>query len=264
MAFTEKGLEAINNIINQYKEGERFCAKEVNAAGITLSTLSKDGYLIKHNTTPATYSYSEKQRIKIEEDLPKSFAPYSEKEFANQSNMKYAELVNYCKNKYGKVSGPYFCTPEMKSQNPKIKRAKEGLIIHHIAEEKHIMLCNQEFAQQLPFELQQGENLVYCNKIEHLLLHMKIVEEWSENTACLPGIGGVYNFIYPELLVQYMEEKIILGIHEKTLVNFVEAWLKKYKKLPMAKLLSFNEIKKAIPLNVMALKSLKKNSKEPS
>ncbi|MBO5325432.1 MAG: hypothetical protein J6A80_04290, partial [Lachnospiraceae bacterium] len=57
------------------------------------------------------------------------------------------------------------------------------------------------FAMQNPYEWQKKENIVYCNLLEHLYLHILICEnpseEKKENEKV--GLGGVLNFIVPEL-----------------------------------------------------------------
>lgn len=63
------------------------------------------------------------------------------------------------------------------------------------------MLCNDKFAGNNPFEYQKADRLVYCNLLEHLLLHVKIAENPSPdaNENELPGIGGAINFICKDL-----------------------------------------------------------------
>ena len=121
--------------------------------------------------------------------------------------MTYKKLVNYLLDKYGSVPYSYFRNDSFKSKNPKNSRSKEGLIIHHIDEDKAIMLANPRFAVLNPFEYQNAERLLYCNYIEHLILHIKIAEEPRNkhaNVRELPGIGGAVNFIVPELNDYYM------------------------------------------------------------
>ncbi len=230
MAFTEKGLTAIKTIIASYKEGEKFCAKEVGCAGATLSAICKDGYLIRYNTSPVTYSYSKEQHEKILSDLPKTFAPYTEQEFLQETTMSYEELVNYCNDKYGRVTGSYFCTPEMKSQNTKITRGDEGLIVHHVKEDRAIMLCNKTYAIEQPWEWQCGENLVYCNVFEHLLLHMRITDSLDFFQCCtkkvVPGWGGVVNYILPSLIKTFYDTESYLGVSKKCFQDYTIAWLK--------------------------------------
>ena len=69
------------------------------------------------------------------------------------------------------------------------------------------MLATPRVALMNPYEYQNADRLVYCNYIEHLILHIKIAEEPRHkyaNERELPGIGGAVNFIIPELNDYYM------------------------------------------------------------
>ena len=53
-----------------------------------------------------------------------------------------------------------------------------------------------------PYECQKADRLVYCNALEHLILHVKIVEEPKNKDANkmeLQGIGGAVNFLCPQI-----------------------------------------------------------------
>lgn len=116
--------------------------------------------------------------------------------------MTYNELVDYLLKKYGPAKYNYFCTESCKSKNPKVSRTKEGVYCHHIDEDKAIMLSNDKFAKNNKFEYQKAERLVYCNVLEHLILHIKIAEEPKNSNANkmeLQGIGGAVNFICPQI-----------------------------------------------------------------
>ena len=116
-------------------------------------------------------------------------------------NKTYMECVNYFLSKYGNVPGDYFLNDTFRSYNSKIKRGKEGLYIHHIDEDKAIMLSTKRWALTNPFEYQKANRLVYCNLLEHLLLHIKIFEfpnpKSNPKEEC--GVGGIYNFLVPDL-----------------------------------------------------------------
>lgn len=129
----------------------------------------------------------------------------SEKELNLISTMKYSELCKYLKAKYGVISEPYFVNADCKTVNQNIKRTSEGLFIHHIGEKESIELSNPRLAIKAPFEYQLGKNLVYCNYFEHMFLHIKIVDEFlrlkkCEETKMAVGIGGLMNFIFPEII----------------------------------------------------------------
>lgn len=117
-------------------------------------------------------------------------------EIWSELNMSYDELVTHLLNKYGPAKYDYFRTESCRSRNPKVSRSDEGLTCHHIDEDKAIMLNDPQYAVFNPFEYQKADRLVYCNVLEHLLLHMKIVLEpkhpdanWFERQ----GMGGFFN-----------------------------------------------------------------------
>ena len=63
------------------------------------------------------------------------------------------------------------------------------------------MLSTKEIAEICPFEWQQKDNIVYCDYLEHLFLHILICKYSSPDKMPMAdvGIGGVINFIVPEL-----------------------------------------------------------------
>lgn len=95
-------------------------------------------------------------------------------ELLKEIKMPYNELLNYLTKKYGPAKYDYFSTPECKSKNKKAFRSSEGLYCHHMDEDKGVNLASAFHAVRQPFEWQRKERLVYCNALEHLLLHMKI------------------------------------------------------------------------------------------
>lgn len=116
--------------------------------------------------------------------------------------MSYCQIIEKLLYKYGKVQYDYFVDKDCKKKNHKISRTKEGLFCHHIDENKAILLSNNKYAIKNPFEYQKADRLVYCNFLEHLLLHIKIAEEprnIDANELELPGIGGAVNYIIRQL-----------------------------------------------------------------
>lgn len=113
----------------------------------------------------------------------------------------YQDIVSALLKKYGSAKHNYFKDTACKIKNSLVTRTNEGLFCHHIDEDKAIMLCNDKFAVNNPFEYQKADRLVYCNLLEHLLLHVKIAENPSPNANEneLPGIGGAINFICKDL-----------------------------------------------------------------
>ena len=112
-------------------------------------------------------------------------------------SLDYQSLVSLLLQTYGPVPYDYFATEECKSKRPKNSRTKDGLVIHHIDEDKHILLGEPAIARELPFDYQRSDRLVYCNMVEHLLLHIKIAEERQDKHSGV-GIGGC-KLIYEQI-----------------------------------------------------------------
>lgn len=116
--------------------------------------------------------------------------------------MPYNQIVETLLSKYGKAQYDYFVNEDCKTRNHRISRTKEGLFCHHIDEDKAILLSNDKYAINNPFEYQKADRLVYCNFLEHLLLHIKIAEEpkkTNANISELPGIGGAVCFLVKQI-----------------------------------------------------------------
>ena len=120
-------------------------------------------------------------------------------EFEKVKEMTYLEYCDYLQNKYGIGRADYMT--KSFNKNPKVSRTSEGLFAHHKAEDKMIMLSTKAFAEMCPFEWQKKENIVYCDYLEHLLLHVLICKYPSPDKVPMAdvGIGGVTNFLVPEL-----------------------------------------------------------------
>ena len=125
------------------------------------------------------------------------------KEFNSIKELEYAGYCDYLKNKYGFVSGAYM--NEKGNKNRKISRTSEGLFVHHIYEDRAQKLADPVEAKNYPIEWQAAENLVYCNYLEHLFLHILIAESSIHNhTVDEPvGIGGILEYMVPELNDMY-------------------------------------------------------------
>ena len=120
-------------------------------------------------------------------------------EYEKVKQYNYLEYCDYLQNKYGIGLSDYMT--KTWNKNPKVTRTNEGLLAHHKYEDHAIMLSNKNFAIKNPFEWQLAKNIVYCDYLEHLFLHILICEypakEANDNEAV--GIGGIINFIVPEL-----------------------------------------------------------------
>ena len=120
-------------------------------------------------------------------------------EYEKVKNFTYLEYCDYLQQKYGMGLCNYMS--ENWKKNSKVTRTKDGLYVHHKYEDHAIMLGKPEYAKKNPYEWQMKENLVYCDLLEHLLLHQLICEYPADNNNKNEqvGIGGVVNFIVPEL-----------------------------------------------------------------
>lgn len=158
------------------------------------------------------------------------------KEYEKVMKLNYQEYSNYLQKKYGLPKANYFTSNWSPVQ--RIKRTKDGLVIHHIMEDRAIMLGNKKFASQCPYEWQYPNNLVYCDLLEHMLLHILICEnphvDKKQNQAV--GFGGIINFLVPELNDVYSgwisKEEWRLNTH-KLIINNQDVYfelLKRFKK----------------------------------
>lgn len=162
-------------------------------------------------------------------------------EVEKELGMTYQELVGYLLEKYGPAKHDYFCNETCRSKNRKVTRSKEGLVCHHIDEDKAILLSNPLYAVKNPFEYQKASRLVYSNILEHLLLHIKIVEDPRHECANpleLPGMGGAVNFIGPQINDYYdgfeykrPYEKTMFAIIENNFDDYIKM-LKYFLKVP--------------------------------
>ena len=120
------------------------------------------------------------------------------KEYNKVSNLNYNDYCKYLQDKYGIPKKAYFTKGFSKNN---ISRTKEGLFVHHMKEDTAIMLSTVEIAKKNPYEFQLPENLVYCDYLEHLFLHILICENPNpdHNKLEAVGIGGVENFIIPQM-----------------------------------------------------------------
>lgn len=120
-------------------------------------------------------------------------------EYNKVKDYTYTEYCDYLQHKYGIGKCNYM------TQNynpvPKCKRTSDGLVAHHKMEDRAILLSTPKIAQHFPYEWQEAKNIVYCDCLEHLFLHTLICEYPSDKVLDIfdVGIGGIINFITPEL-----------------------------------------------------------------
>ena len=132
--------------------------------------------------------------------------------------MTYDEAVKYLLNKYGPSTVNYFSeksyerfmNDEIKSiAKGKYSRTSEGLYCHHIKEDRAINLANLQFIKHYkhPYHYHLKEELVYCDLVEHMILHALIVEENVEQKMPY-GIGGYVNFLEPQVKEWYIDKRV--------------------------------------------------------
>lgn len=117
-------------------------------------------------------------------------------EYNETKEMNYLAYCDYLQNKYGIGLSDYM------TQNwnikPSCKRTKDGLYAHHKFENQASKLSDVAVATLHPFEWQKAKNIVYCDLLEHLFLHILIAEESLEKGEFL-GFSGIMAYLIPEL-----------------------------------------------------------------
>jgi hypothetical protein len=120
-------------------------------------------------------------------------------EYNRVKDFTYSEYCDYLQTKYG-IGLCDYMTENFKCINKKCSRVSDGLYAHHRYEDCASLLCNKERASLYPFEYQKAQNIVYCNLLEHLFLHILICEYPNPvNKDDILGSGGVLNFFVPQL-----------------------------------------------------------------
>lgn len=99
-------------------------------------------------------------------------------EFYKVKGMTYLEYCDYLQDKYGIGLNDYMSKSYNKNSN--VSRTSEGLFVHHKMEDRASDLSKKAIASSYPYEWQRKENLVYCDYLEHLWLHILIYKYLSE------------------------------------------------------------------------------------
>lgn len=128
--------------------------------------------------------------------------------------LNYSQAVGFLINKYGTCKYDYFNNENCASENPNASRSKEGLFLHHIDENKYMNLSSRKVAKTYPYAAQKAERLVYCNYLEHLLLHVKIYEDYLKGKCDQHATFGIFLFMVPELNYFYRTNKFTRNYNE--------------------------------------------------
>lgn len=127
-------------------------------------------------------------------------------------NLPYSDAVQYLIKQHGEVLDNYYKEKSYaKFLNGDIKRigkgkytkTKEGLYCHHIMEDEYENLSSEEYIAhyKYPYEYHHKENLVYCDLIEHLILHALITKETNGDR----GFKGLVEFLIPTVEEWYID-----------------------------------------------------------
>lgn len=109
--------------------------------------------------------------------------------------MTYIELVAYLNGLHGFVQEPYFTDETCTVRNVRNSRTGEGLNIHHVGEYLFNNLCNTGNAVKVDFTWQLPQQLCYATLLEHLLLHIKILEESKQRRYIELGVRSIIDNI---------------------------------------------------------------------
>lgn len=168
--------------------------------------------------------------------------------YLNLLQLSYDDAVGFLLKKYGPVKNNYFKEKSYKRllageikypAKNKISRTQDGLYCHHIEENKYLNINDPEFCKQnhVPFEAQKAEKLVYCDLIEHYILHVLITIE----TNAKFGWPGVRTYFIDNIVRWYVVKK-----HLPTYGWQLSCYKKAYLSKTETKCL-FNETKKFLP-----------------
>ncbi|WP_244856787.1 hypothetical protein [Oceanobacillus sp. J11TS1] len=137
------------------------------------------------------------------------------KEYKELLSKTYDKAVDCLLQKYGPAQDDYFreksyqrfMAGEIKNiTKGKFSRTDEGLYCHHIDEKNYLNISDQSFVKtnKISFDYQRKDRLVYCNLIEHTILHVLISKETSSEFGYL----GYEVFLKPIIEEWYIEKKI--------------------------------------------------------
>lgn len=138
----------------------------------------------------------------------------SYKEYKDLLSKTYDEAVRCLLQKYGFAQDDYYREKSyQRFMNGEIKiikkigsRTSEGLYCHHIDENKALKISDPSFIKRnkIPFEYQKKDRLVYCDLIEHAILHVLIAKETNFEF----GYPGYEVYIKPNIEKWYIEKII--------------------------------------------------------
>lgn len=134
-------------------------------------------------------------------------------------DLNYDELVVYLLGKYGSASEDFYLESSYNDfisgvvrsiVKGDVSRLKEGLYCHHVDENRIQKLTDLMLIKlgEIPFECQKKDRLVYCDLIEHALLHTLIITE----SRAKYGRRSLVGYLLPNISEWYaMSIKPIYG-----------------------------------------------------
>lgn len=133
-------------------------------------------------------------------------------EYDKVKDMTYLQYCDYLQDKYG-MSPINYCKSNFHKNN-NVTRTKWGLFVHHKYENHAILLSVPGWMENNPYEYQLKENLVYCNFLEHLFLHILITEyPEPDDPEEIVGSGGVH--LIMSNLIDFWSFYFLPGLVEK-------------------------------------------------
>lgn len=128
----------------------------------------------------------------------------------------YDEAVKIFQKKYGQAKDDYFkeksyerfLKGEIKAPGrANYSRFKEGLECHHIDENKFLNMAKPCYIkdQKIPFKYQKKDRLIYCDSVEHVILHALI----SKETNGQLGLPGYDSYLKGHIYDWYLFKQVI-------------------------------------------------------
>lgn len=140
-------------------------------------------------------------------------------EYKQLLSKNYEKAVEFLLKKYGTAEDDYFSEKsyerflkgEIKNiTKGKFSRSVDGLECHHVDEDKFLNISNRDSikdfmtGQNVPFESHKKERLVFCDVIEHAILHILIAKE----TSLIFGSTGYMCYLKPKIQEWYLDKNI--------------------------------------------------------
>lgn len=126
-------------------------------------------------------------------------------------NSTYQQAVDILLKKYGTVKENYFLGT---TKNKNITKTDKGLFCHHILENIVPNLSDVTSIKNYPKIFQHKKYLVYCNMLEHYILHYLIFKEKDVQYKNY-GIGGILHSLGISLNSIYFNERIFIPNYDK-------------------------------------------------